>query len=88
MHLCQQTTKFRPSFARLHELRALVPSGIPMIVLTATVTPQILANVITQLDMEGCECVSVSPNRPNIFYSVSNHTDIDRFFFACQRFRN
>ena len=75
-----RSPKFRPSFARLHELRALVPSGIPMIALTATVTPQIRADVITRLDMEGCECVSVSPNRPNIFYSVSNRTDIETDF--------
>ena len=36
-----RSPKFRPSFARLHELRALVLPGTPMIALTATVTPEI-----------------------------------------------
>ena len=72
-----RSPKFRPSFGRLHELRALAPPGTPMIALTATVTPEIRADVITRLDMKGCECVSVSPNRPNIFYAVSPRTEIE-----------
>ena len=48
-----------------------------MIALTATVTPEIRADVIKRLDMKGCECVSVSPNRPNIFYAVSPRTEIE-----------
>ena len=75
-----RSLKFRPSFARLHELRALVPPGTPMIALTATVTPLRRADVIARLDMKGCECVSVSPNRPNIFYYVSTRVDIETDF--------
>ena len=74
-----RSPKFRPSFARLHELRALVPPGAPMIALTATVTSEIRA-VITRLDIKGCEYVSVSSNRPNIFYYVSTHVDIETDF--------
>ena len=45
-----------------------------------TVTSVICADVITQLDMKGCECVSVSPNCPNILYSVSTRLDIETNF--------
>ena len=48
-----------------------------MVALTATVTPKIRADVIKRLDMQGCESVSVSPNRPNIFYAVSPRTEIE-----------
>ena len=51
-----RSPKFRPLFARLHELRALVPAGVPVIALTATVTPEIRSDIITRLDMKGCEC--------------------------------
>ena len=48
---------------RIHELRALVPSGLPMMALTATVTKTMRKEVITSLDMEGCSLVLESPNR-------------------------
>ena len=41
-----------------------------MLAATATVTDVIRRDIIRQLDMEGCKIVSVSPNKPNIFYSV------------------
>ena len=75
-----RSPKFRLSFARLHELRALVPPGTPTIALTATVTPEIRADVITRLDIKGCECVSMSSNHPNIFYHVSTYVDIEKDF--------
>ena len=53
-----------------------------MIALTATVTPEIHADVIKRLDMQGCECVSVSPNQPNIFYAVSPRTEIETDFLS------
>ena len=77
VHAHIQESKFRPPFARLHELRSLVSPGIPMIALTATVTR---ADVITRLNLKGCECVSVSPNHPNILYSVSTRLDIETDF--------
>lgn len=36
---------FRPAYSRIHELRALVPSGVPMMALTATVTKVMLADI-------------------------------------------
>ena len=51
-----------------------------MIALTATVTPEIRADVITRLDIKGCECVSMSSNHLNIFYYVSTYVDIETDF--------
>lgn len=65
---------FRPAYARVHEVRALIPSGIPFLACTATATRSVRQEVISSLDMEGCEVVSTSPNRPNIFYSVCPRT--------------
>ena len=46
-----------------------------MIALTATITKAMQEDVIDRLDMKGCELVSASPNRSNIFYSVSTIED-------------
>ena len=63
----------RPSFGRLHELRALVPSGTPMIALTAIVTPEI-RYVIKHLDMKGCVCL---PTNQTLFMPCSEiETDL------------
>ena len=48
-----------------------------MLALTATVTDLMRKDAITSLDMEGCEIVSLSPNRPNIFYEVKHQSDIE-----------
>ena len=47
---------------------------------TATATKSVREEVIKSLEMEGCVCVSVSPDRPNIFYDVRTRTDIDTDF--------
>ena len=60
VHSLHRSTDFRPSFARLHELRGLVRSGIPMLAVTATVTDKMCADIIDRLDMKGCMNVSVS----------------------------
>ena len=48
---------FRPVYARLHELRAFVPSRTPLL---ATVTKTIRDDVIDKLDIVGCEVVCVT----------------------------
>ena len=73
-HTYYRSSDFRPSFSRLHELRALVSSGVPMMALTATVTYE---DIIDRLDMQGCAIISASPNRPNIFYSVHQRTSLE-----------
>lgn len=75
-----RSSDFRPCFDRLHNLRAFVPSGTPFLALTATVTRTMRASTIRSLDMRGCEVISLSPNRPNIFYAVLQRTNVESDF--------
>ena len=68
---------FRSSYGRLHELRALVPKGTPLLACTATVTHGIRKEVIESLEMTDCETVTTSPDRPNIYYEVRVRTDME-----------
>ncbi len=65
---------FRPAYARIHELRAFVPFGVPMLALTATVTDSIRSHIIKSLNMIDCSFVSESPNKANIMYSVQRRS--------------
>ena len=67
----------RPSYGRLHEIRALIPPFTPLLACTATVTKSIRDEIIQSLEMEGCEIISKSPDRPNIFYKVLRSTDME-----------
>ena len=71
-----RSSDFQPSFASLHELIALLPSGTPMIAVTATVNATTHKDIIQKLDMNGCTFVYASPDRPNICYSVKPRTDL------------
>ena len=54
-----RSDSFRPTYARLHELCALVPSGVPLLAAIATVTRAVRDDIIDKLDMRGCEIVCV-----------------------------
>lgn len=54
-----RSDSFRPTYARLHKIRALVPSGVPLLAATATVTKAVRDDIIGKLDMRGvklCVC--------------------------------
>ena len=55
---------FPPSYGQLHEFRALIPKGTPMLACTATVTHGIHKEVIESLEMTDCETVTTSPDHP------------------------
>ena len=74
------SSKFRPSYGCLHELRALVHPGTPILAATATATHAVRKDIIEILDMKGCEVVYTSPDRPNIYYEVKRRTDIKSDF--------
>ncbi|KAL2815786.1 hypothetical protein BDW59DRAFT_13520 [Aspergillus cavernicola] len=60
---------FRPDYKELGGLRAGLP-GVPMMALTATATENVKADVIHNLNMDGCEIFTQSFNRPNLTYEV------------------
>ena len=57
---------FRSSFGHIHELRAFLPPGTPMLAATATATKEMREDIIARLDMVGCDYVFESPNKANI----------------------
>jgi ATP-dependent DNA helicase RecQ len=60
---------FRPDYAKLGELRALQP-GVPILALTATATPRVLADIEKQLRLNKPGRHVYGFYRPNLFYQI------------------
>ena len=60
---------FRPEYRRLRELRAALPN-VPAIALTATATPRVREDILTQLGLREAAVFLASFNRPNLNYLV------------------
>jgi ATP-dependent DNA helicase RecQ len=60
---------FRPEYRRLRELRAALP-GVPAIALTATATPRVREDILSQLGLSEAAVFVASFNRPNLNYLV------------------
>ena len=65
---------FRKEFAKLGDVRSLIPESVRVMALTATATKSTRRAVIKQLKTIQPKIVSVSPNKPNIKYSVLMNT--------------
>lgn len=61
---------FRPSWGRLDELKALLPSSIPWQALSATFPPHILKTVESKILRPGYALFKSSSNRPNTIYAT------------------
>lgn len=61
----------------MNEIRALVPPGTPLIALTATVTKLTRVDICRKLELSAYKFISISPDRPNLYYEVIPRTDID-----------
>ncbi|XP_062593719.1 ATP-dependent DNA helicase RecQ-like [Saccostrea cucullata] len=66
---------FRPTFARLGELRSHFPST-PFLLLTATCTQHILRQITTKIHLPNLKMFSASPDRPNIYLECQRASDI------------
>jgi ATP-dependent DNA helicase RecQ len=60
---------FRPEYMRLAELRAIVPAA-PMIALTATATPRVMAEIASSLELRAPTIVRGDFRRPNLSFAV------------------
>ena len=69
---------FRPEYSHLREIRALLPSGAPMLAATATATKSIREDICCKLEMVSCKVVCVSPDWSNIYYEVVRRTDLEQ----------
>ncbi|KAJ7153843.1 P-loop containing nucleoside triphosphate hydrolase protein [Mycena filopes] len=62
---------FRPEFSKLHVLLARLPSGLPVVVGSATMPRDVILDVLAKLRLRAdCARVSVSNEKPNIALSV------------------
>ncbi len=60
---------FRPEYRQLRLIRESFPD-IPIIALTATATPKVQEDIITQLSLKDCKKYIASFNRENLVYTV------------------
>ena len=65
---------FRPEYRRLRELREALP-GVLVIALTATATPRVREDILTQLALRDPAVFLASFNRPNLNYLVEPKQD-------------
>ncbi|XP_072019642.1 uncharacterized protein, partial [Amphiura filiformis] len=71
-HTDDKTRAFREQYSALAELRAFIPSHVPVIALTATATDKVKGIVLKSLALANVYEIKESPDRPNIKYCVVN----------------
>ncbi len=60
---------FRPEYRQLKLLKERFPK-VPVMALTATATPVVEGDIITQLKLSGCKVFKASFNRKNLYYQI------------------
>lgn len=60
---------FRPEYRQLKLLKERFPKA-PVMALTATATPVVQGDIITQLELSGCKVFKASFNRKNLYYQI------------------
>ena len=61
---------FRPEYRRLREMMELISETAPMIALTATATPKVQSDIVSNLGLRQPEIFISSFNRPNLYYEI------------------
>lgn len=70
---------FRPEYKRLGEVRALIPSDVNVMALTATASNDTRSDIIATLCMEHPTIISTSPHKKNIKYVVKEKGSMEDF---------
>lgn len=65
---------FRPSFLHIAQVRKLFPE-VPVLALTATATPEVVEDIMRNLEFRAPQVLSKSFARPNITYVVRHTTE-------------
>ena len=71
--------QFRKEFALIGSLRSFLPSGVPVMVLTATALMDTYQEVLNRLSMKNPNLIALPPNRSSIAYSFASHCYFRRF---------
>jgi len=66
---------FRPAYRKIATVRELLPSGVPIIALTATATPEVVTDIREQLEMKKPGFFQKSFTRENLIYVVQREND-------------
>ena len=61
---------FRPEYRRLREMMDQINEKVPVIALTATATPKVQSDIVTNLGLRKPEIYISSFNRPNLYYEI------------------
>ena len=69
--------EFRPEYRKLSSIKRFFP-GIPIIALTATATPSVRKDIITELNLHDPAIYLGSFNRRNLIYEICEKTNPDR----------
>lgn len=69
--------EFRPEYRKLSSIKRFFPD-IPIIALTATATPSVRSDIITELNLHDPAIYIGSFNRQNLFYEICEKTNPDR----------
>lgn len=67
--ICQWGYDFRPSYLKIADIRRIHPTK-PVLALTATATPAVVADIQEKLSFKQTNCLSMSFHRPNLTYIV------------------
>ena len=68
---------FRREFARIGEIRSIVPSNVKVMALTTTATALTRKVVISRLCMNDPFIIYVPPTKTNIFYTVTQKSSLN-----------
>lgn len=72
---------FRPSYLRIAELRDLLDPKVPFLALTATATPEVVADIQDKLRFRNGKVFRMSFARENLVYLVRNVEDKEKYLF-------
>jgi ATP-dependent DNA helicase RecQ len=61
---------FRPEYRRLKEMMEQINENVPIIALTATATPKVQRDIVTNLGLRDPQVFVSSFNRPNLYYEI------------------
>ena len=70
---------FRKAFARIGEVRSIIPQRVYVMALTATATKATRRCIIQKLGMANTKVINISPEKSNIYLCVSEKPSVEEF---------
>ena len=70
VYLLHRGDQFRTVYANIAQLKSFIPTNTPFLALTATASSATKALISRSLRLNDPVVIAVSPNRPNIYYSL------------------